>query len=492
MTGAPIQVIAATPLKLGLLFVLLLGLGSLAYADGYDDGLVKANAAFKAGKTADALTLTEAMQKSVPNRYEAFALSALVLAQAGRVDEAKAAIDNASKRAPAEKQARVREIAQLIAAHAGADATTLSGTERRRYNGLLVIIDEADAAKNPAERSKLLAEFLEKSAAFVQDHPQLLQVWTLRAVAAIELNRAKVAWESGQQMTQLGADNSDDPKVGKVLAMLDRKGWSGAQLPAVGPKPGEKWENSLGMKFVPVPGTNVLFSIWETRVQDFDAFVKEMGYKGDENESWRSPGFAQTALHPVCCVNWNDATEFCRWLTKREKATGNLEPNQEYRLPTDAEWSAAVGLPDERGSTPEEKNNHGFGGGYPWGTQWPPPIGAGNYAGEGDYVDAGWKIDGYADGAQRTAKVGSYTVNRFGIYDLGGNVWEWCEDWYDNDRKTRVLRGASFEDCIAAVLLSSTRFFGAPGDRVKIRRHSPGDGTWTGFRCVVAVGASSL
>ena len=52
-----------------------------------------------------------------------------------------------------------------------------------------------------------------------------------------------------------------------------------------------------------------------------------------------------------------------------------------YRLPTDAEWSIAVGLDHETGDTPKDKNEK-IKGVYPWGTQWPPPQGAGNYSGE--------------------------------------------------------------------------------------------------------------
>jgi hypothetical protein len=57
--------------------------------------------------------------------------------------------------------------------------------------------------------------------------------------------------------------------------------------PAIGPKPGKPWENSLGMKFVPVPGANVLFCIWETRVQDYEAFVKATGHNA--GKGWRDP-----------------------------------------------------------------------------------------------------------------------------------------------------------------------------------------------------------
>jgi formylglycine-generating enzyme required for sulfatase activity len=239
------------------------------------------------------------------------------------------------------------------------------------------------------------------------------------------------------------------------------------------------------MKFVPVPGTNVLFCIWETRVQDFEAFVKATSHNA--GEGWRAPGdtgqghaagFSQTPLHPVVYVSWNDAEAFCGWLTEKERAAGNLSEGQEFRLPTDAEWSQAVGLPAESGATPEDKDSK-IANAYPWGAGYPPPKGSGNYSGEGD----GWsgKIDGYADGVKFTAKVGSYTANRLGIYDLGGNLWEWCSDWFNAERKARVVRGASFVQGAPGRLLSSHRASIPPGRR---------DFNF-GFRCVVTVGASS-
>ncbi|MES1244280.1 MAG: SUMF1/EgtB/PvdO family nonheme iron enzyme [Acidobacteriota bacterium] len=261
------------------------------------------------------------------------------------------------------------------------------------------------------------------------------------------------------------------------------------QSPSMGPKPGAPWENSLGMKFVPVPGTNFLFSIWETRVQDFEAFVKATSYNA--GEGWRAPGlasrgfnsdqdavFLQTPLHPVAFVSWNDAVAFCRWLTEKERAEGKLSAGQELRLPTDAEWSQAVGLPAESGATPEDKDRR-IENVYPWGAGYPPPKGSGNYSGEGE----GWSgpISGYTDGAKFTAEVGSYAANRLGIYDLGGNVWEWCSDWYNAARDARAIRGASFNQGAPGRLVSSYR---APKSPV-VRELN------LGFRCVVTVGASS-
>ena len=246
------------------------------------------------------------------------------------------------------------------------------------------------------------------------------------------------------------------------------------------PKPGKPWENSLGMKFVPVPGTEVLFSVWETRVRDFEAFVRATGYK--TSDGWRDPGasgqgwtdgFSQTPLHPVAGVSWDDSEAFCRWLTGKERAAGTLSAGQEFRLPTDAEWSLAVGLPAESGATPEEKDR-GTSDVYPWGTGFPPPRGSGNYSSEGD----GWSgtTDGYSDGVKFTAPAGSYTANPLGIFDLGGSVWEWCSDWFNAERTERVIRGASFVQGARGVLLSSHRGAKPPGTR---------DFFNLGFRCVV-------
>ncbi len=255
--------------------------------------------------------------------------------------------------------------------------------------------------------------------------------------------------------------------------------------PSSGLKRGEPWENSLGMKFVPVPETNVLFSVWETRVQDFEAFVKATNY--DAGEFWRDPQllaqgsnldtlavFSQTPLHPVTCVNWHDAVAFCRWLTEKERAAGNLSPEQEFRLPTDAEWSWAVGLPAESGATPEDKDG-GVEDTYPWGGAYPPPPGSGNYSGEGDGYSFG--IEGYSDGVKFTAKVGSFSANRVGIYDLGGNVWEWCSDWFNAAQDVRTMRGASFNQGTRRFLASSLHSRGTP-----TRRDFN-----MGFRCVVTV-----
>jgi formylglycine-generating enzyme required for sulfatase activity len=255
------------------------------------------------------------------------------------------------------------------------------------------------------------------------------------------------------------------------------------------------WINSLGMKFVPVAGTQVLFSIWDTRVQDFEAFVADTNYDATEGmwslgkdgwkkrgAIWREPGFSQGPNHPVVGVSWNDAKKFCQWLTGREQGSGVLPRGRVYRLPTDAEWSAGVGLQGEEGTNPEEK--HLKINLFPWGKKWPPPKGAGNYAGEEAKTrdwSAEWVvIEGYNDGYPRTSPVGSFAANVNGLYDMGGNVWQWCEDWYDAWEKYRVVRGGSCYDGIPAPLLASSRYNYAPDYR----------GGNIGIRCVVGAESS--
>jgi len=215
--------------------------------------------------------------------------------------------------------------------------------------------------------------------------------------------------------------------------------------------------NSLGMKFVPVAGTSVLFSVWDTRVKDYKIFADA------KKHDWPKTDFKQTEEDPAVNVSWDDATAFCKWLTEKEQKAGLITATQSYRLPKDLEWSAAVGLNKESGSTPEQRDMK-VKGIYPWGPQWPPPKGVGNY-------DPSLNVDDY----KYTSPVGSFEANQYGLYDMGGNVWQWCEDWWNAEHKYRVLRGASWNNGHPGALLSSFRSNVAPEDRSGNR----------GFRCVL-------
>ena len=169
--------------------------------------------------------------------------------------------------------------------------------------------------------------------------------------------------------------------------------------------------------------------------------------------------------HPVVCVSWHGATAYCDWLSDRT--------SKRYRLPTEAEWEFAAG----NGSKHTK---------YSWGND--PPNGmAGNVA------DENLKINGYNDeifnnyndGYPYAAPVGRFTPNDFGLYDMNGNVWEWCSDWYDkgyyktspinnpqgpSSGKERVIRGGSFlsdsKGCRVASRLSGMHRSASVGFRV--------------------------
>jgi formylglycine-generating enzyme required for sulfatase activity len=222
------------------------------------------------------------------------------------------------------------------------------------------------------------------------------------------------------------------------------------------------------MKFLPVG--DVLVSVWPARVADYDAFSAASG------RIRPAPDFAQDPTHPVVKVSWEDATAFCEWLTKKELAAGRLEPGQNYRLPTDREWSAAAGMPEEGGNTPEERD--GKMRDFPWGKQWPPPPGAGNFA---DFPSkrGAPAIPGYHDGFPQTSPVGSFPANRLGLFDMTGNVWQWCQDSYKGGsvgaRDWGVLRGGSWGTASASELRTSYRNVVERAEREVIY----------GFRCVL-------
>lgn len=240
------------------------------------------------------------------------------------------------------------------------------------------------------------------------------------------------------------------------------------------------------MKFVPVPivggpgaGQRVLFSVWDTRVQDYATFAAET------ERFWAKPEFEQGPTHPVVMVSWDDATAFCAWLTERERKAGHLGANVRYRLPSDHEWSRGVGIGDrEDPAMLPAQNDQKLQGVFPWDSTWPPPDHTGNYSSEelqpardaGKYSWTARDMPGYHDGFAETSPVDSFAANRFGLHDMGGNVWQWCEDWFDSEHKERVLRGASWVN-------------GTPGSlRSSYRNHYPTNnrGNHCGFRCVLA------
>jgi formylglycine-generating enzyme required for sulfatase activity len=244
--------------------------------------------------------------------------------------------------------------------------------------------------------------------------------------------------------------------------------------PAVEPKEavpaaGSPAVNSLGIRFVPVG--DVQFAVWPTRLKDFEAFASATGLK---SSLWRDPGFKQGPDHPVVNVTWMEAMAFCKWLTFKEQREGTLPAGKTYRLPTDIEWSKAVGLPEESGKTAEARDM-GVPDVYPWGTAWPPPQGAGNYTGEETGSDVA--IKGYSDGFPWTSPVGSFPPNKYGLSDMGGNVWQWVMDPWNTDSNSKVLRGASwYNGALKLSLLSSCRVHAA--------QDSSTDNY--GFRCVIA------
>ena len=165
-------------------------------------------------------------------------------------------------------------------------------------------------------------------------------------------------------------------------------------------------------------------------------------FEGRKREySWRNPGFKQAHDHPVVNVTWNDAVAFCDWLSNKE--------HQRYRLPTEAEWECACragarttySAGDDTKQLAETSNM---------------------YDERTAKVFPQWKEHAArgSDGFEFTAPVGSLRPNAFGLYDMHGNVWEWCSDWYGEDYyakspvdnpqgpksgKVRVRRGGSWQ-----------------------------------------------
>jgi hypothetical protein len=232
-------------------FLLLMVLGfacNAQRADNYNEMIKEARALMKEDKLPEAKAKAEEAAKLDPKRYEAFAITALIAVKQGDTMVGKDAVAKALQFAPAEKKASLEALQKKLA-EAGSESRSasaatpepsskpaagtnqLTGEARRKYDALLLIIEEADKAPTPGQRQNLLREYLEKSDSFVLANPTLPSLWLLRAAAAVELGRAHTGWEAGGRLKALGAGAEDDPKVRRVLAMLERKGWLGERDP---------------------------------------------------------------------------------------------------------------------------------------------------------------------------------------------------------------------------------------------------------------------
>jgi formylglycine-generating enzyme required for sulfatase activity len=202
-----------------------------------------------------------------------------------------------------------------------------------------------------------------------------------------------------------------------------------------------------------------------------------------EFAEYRANHDSGTSLHPslgadnnpVANISWADAVQYCNWLSQREGRTpaykaefGEWVPvyplTDGYRLPTEAEWVLAIRYGGQK--QPSK---------FSWGTKWPPPEKAGNYADRTALELVPSILPAYDDGYASTARVGSFEANALGIYDGGGNVAEWVNDFYTvptpgvtkpivdptgPDRGTsHVIRGSSWRHAGVSELRLSFRDF---------------------------------
>lgn len=218
---------------------------------------------------------------------------------------------------------------------------------------------------------------------------------------------------------------------------------------------------------------------YEVTIGEYEQFVATTGHVGGNScevwergkfqkrsgVNWDAPGFQKTERHPVVCVSWKDVQAYVRWLSR---TTG-----EKYRLLSEAEWEYVA-----RAGTATARY---------WGSR---EAGQCRYANGADQTGRDARVDGKEascdDGQYRTAVAGTYQANRFGLYDVLGNVWEWTQDCVNSSYQGAPNNGRVWRqgNCNRRIMRGGSWLNSPLGLRSAIRAHVPADrrSSSVGFR----------
>ncbi|NLI08371.1 MAG: formylglycine-generating enzyme family protein [Thermotogaceae bacterium] len=224
---------------------------------------------------------------------------------------------------------------------------------------------------------------------------------------------------------------------------------------------GDTWGEGGGVAHTVAFTYNFYIGKYETAFDEYDIFCEDTLRSKPDDQGW------ERGQRPAINISWWDAIAYCNWLSEREglpvayrlkgdlaegqllNANGNVTTDITkvvgYRLPTEAEWEYAA-----RGG----KKSRGY-----------------KYSGSDNEDNVAWYN---SNSGSRTQEVGKKAPNELGIYDMSGNVWEWCSDWYDRGYYSKSPTANPYNSTTGSnrVIRGGSCYDGASNTRVAARSSS--------------------
>ena len=296
-------------------------------------------------------------------------------------------------------------------------------------DGLKAAQGGADYEKKSSAAAMAWADTKAKVQPFLADAKNNLSSDVKRCGAADSALELLSAVSSSSSMSYLSS--SEKSEIGNLKSEISSLKSKLSPNPVVG----SDWKiPDIGMEFVWIKALNCWAGKYEVANGEYRKFKADhdsKDYKGNSMNGDRQP---------VVYVNFYDATEYAKWLTDRERKAGRLPSGYTYRLPSEKEWTSFCQCGDNRE--------------YPWGNGMPPKYG--NYCGQETNGIAGTMISGYNDGFTVSCPVEKSGKNDWGLYGVGGNVWE-CTVKSSSDLSFDAWRGASWDGYGPGILGSMYR-----------------------------------